>query len=103
MREVAVLDTINPGGFYSARVRQLGHFAAASTYFKPHKAPWALGEGIADPLYGNLGGEREQSELWSTLRKLRLACAGLAQYLQELQPRYCPPPSLQGRLCIAAS
>lgn len=87
MREVAVLDTINPGGFYAARVRQFGQFAAASTHFRPDKAPWALCEGIEDPLYANVGGEEGQAALWATLRKLRLACAGLAQYLTQLQSR----------------
>lgn len=85
MREVAVLDSMNPGGYYSARIRLFGPFAAASPYFKPKKAPWAFGEGIEDPLYGNGGGVVEQAALWGTLRKLRLACAGLAQFIHQLQ------------------
>ena len=87
MREVSVLDTINPGGYYSARIQQLGHFAAASTYYRPEKAPWIHGEGITDPLYGNAGGREEESALWGMLRKLRLGCAGLAQYLSQLHSR----------------
>ena len=87
LREVSVLDTINPGGFYTAKVRQLSVFAAASTFFTPKRAPWALSEGIQDPLYGNIGGEQEAANLWGTLRKLRLSCAGLAQFLVELQSR----------------
>ena len=84
-KEVAVLDTINPGGFYTAKVRQLGHFACACTNFRPERAPWALEGGIEDPLYGNAGGREEQAALWGTLRKLRLGCAGLAQFLHHLQ------------------
>lgn len=80
-----MLDTINPGGFYTAKLRQFGNFAAASTYFTPRRAPWALSEGIQDPLYGNLGGEAESANLWGMLRKLRLSCAGLVQFLVELQ------------------
>ena len=88
LREVAVLDTINPGGFYAAKVRQLANFAAASTHFTSKRAPWAFGDGIEDPLYGNVGGHEEEGSLWRTLRKLRLSCAGLAQFLVELQSRY---------------
>lgn len=87
MKDVAVLDTINPGGYHSARIRLLGPFAAASPSFKAVKMPWVFGEGIADPLYGNVGGEAEQAALWGTLRKLRVACAGLAQFLHQLQDR----------------
>lgn len=90
LKDVAVLDTINPGGFYSARIRLLGPFAATSTSFRPSKMPWVFGEGIEDPLYGNVGGETEQAALWGTLRKLRLACAGLAQFLHQLQDRSAP-------------
>lgn len=82
------MDTINPGGFYAAKVRQFGNFAAASTHFSAKRAPWALlAEGIQDPLYGNLRGQEEEARLWGTLRKLRLSCAGLAQFLVELQAR----------------
>lgn len=87
LKDVAVFDTINPGGFYSARIRLLGPFAAASPSFKAGKMPWVFGEGIEDPLYGNVGGDSEQAALWGTLRKLRLACAGLALFLHQLQNR----------------
>lgn len=87
LRDVAVLDTMNPGGFYSARIRLFSPFAAASESFKPDRMQWAFAEGIEDPLYGNVGGEAEQAALWGTLRKLRLACAGLAQFLHQLQTR----------------
>ena len=87
---MAVLDTIDPGGFYAARIRLFGPFAAASTSFKPDRMPWVFAEGIEDPLYGNVGGEAEQAALWGTLRKLRLACAGLAQFLHQLQDRCAP-------------
>jgi hypothetical protein len=89
-----VLDTINPGGYYLAKVRQLGHFASVCANFRPDRAPWALAGGIEDPLYGNVGGQVEQAALWGTLRKLRLGCAGLAQYLHHLQDGYPPPPSV---------
>ena len=84
-----MLDTINPGGYYSARLRQLGQFALASPSFETRQVHmrWAAEEGIEDPLYGNQGGSAEESALWGTLRKLRLACGGLMQYLLHLQPR----------------
>lgn len=88
LKDVAVLDTINPGGFYTAKIRLFGPFAAASASFKPDRMPWVFAEGIEDPLYGNVGGDAEQAALWGTLRKLRLACAGLAQFLHQLQKRY---------------
>lgn len=42
---------------------------------------------IADPLYGNAGGAGEEAALRETVRHLRLACAGLLNYLVELDNR----------------
>lgn len=36
LREVAVLDTINPGGAYSSRVHRLGRYLSAQRRFSPH-------------------------------------------------------------------
>lgn len=44
-------------------------------------------EDIADPLYGNAGGAGEEEALQATVRHLRLACAGLLNYLVELDKR----------------
>lgn len=42
---------------------------------------------IADPLYGNAGGAGEAAALRETVRHLQLACAGLLNYLVELDKR----------------
>ena len=36
VREVAVLDNINPGGMYATRVRMLGRYAQAPTCYCRH-------------------------------------------------------------------
>jgi hypothetical protein len=45
---------------------------------------------IADPLYGNAGGAGEAAALHDTARHLRIACAGLINYLEELNSRRVP-------------
>ena len=87
LREVAVFDTINPGGFYAARVKPLGAYAAAAP-----RGPGPLppcGD-IADPLYGNSGGADEAERLQAAVVQLRSACAGLLAHLHQLQAR-CGP------------
>lgn len=92
LREVAVFDTINPGGFYAARVKPLGAYAAA--------APGACARGpaglpacgdIADPLYGNSGGADEAERLRAAVARLRAACAGLLAHLRQLHARCAVP------------
>jgi hypothetical protein len=97
LREVAVFDTINPGGFYAARVKPLGAYAAAAPGAS-HAAPGGLpprGD-IADPLYGNSGGAGEAARLRAAVAHLRAACAGLLSHLRQLHSRRapcaCPPP-----------
>jgi hypothetical protein len=46
---------------------------------------------IADPLYGNAGGAGEAAALHETLRHLRIACAGLINYLEGLNSRCVTP------------
>lgn len=48
---------------------------------------FADGDEIADPLYGNAGGAGEAAALRDTVRHLHLACAGLLNYLVELDAR----------------
>jgi len=48
---------------------------------------FAGGDEIADPLYGNAGGAGEAAALRDTVRHLQLACAGLLNYLVELDAR----------------
>jgi hypothetical protein len=97
LREVAVFDTINPGGFYAARVKPLGAYAAAAPGAS-HAAPGGLpprGD-IADPLYGNSGGAGEAARLRAAVAHLRAACAGLLSHLRQLHARRalcaCLPP-----------
>ena len=85
LREVAVFDTINPGGFYAARVKPLGAYAAAAPV-----GPGGLPQcgDIADPLYGNSGGADEAERLQAAVAQLRSACRGLLAHLCQLHARY---------------
>ena len=88
LREVAVFDTINPGGFYAARVKPLGAYAAAA----PGASATCAGGlppcgDIADPLYGNSGGADEAERLRAAIHQLRSACAGLLAHLRQLNAR----------------
>ncbi len=99
LREVAVFDTINPGGFYAARVKPLGAYAAAAP-----RAPGPLppcGD-IPDPLYGNSGGADEAERLQAAVAQLRLACAGLLAHLHQLHARcgISRPPAGSGRKAV---
>ncbi len=51
----------------------------------PREAP--TGTEIVDPLYGNTGGAEEAAALQHTVHHLRLACAGLLNYLVQLDKR----------------
>ena len=82
MREVAVYDTINPGGFYAARLKLLGSFAAGQSGCNTARA-----QDVADPLYGNIGGARESDSLAAAIAQMRSACAGLLTHLLELEAR----------------
>jgi hypothetical protein len=57
--QVSSYDLINPGGYYSARVRVLGSFHPVLS----QRASQADGQDIDDPLYGNFGGQQEQVRL----------------------------------------
>ena len=86
-----MFDTINPGGFYAARVKPLGAYAAAAP-----RGPGPLppcGD-IADALYGNSGGADEAERLQAAVVQLRSACAGLLAHLHQLHAR-CGPGLLR--------
>ncbi|KAK9846070.1 hypothetical protein WJX84_010618 [Apatococcus fuscideae] len=78
-REVAVLDKINPGGFYSSRIKLLGSFQPLAT-----QAAAAADPDIPDPLYGDL----EEAALPACIATLRQACRGLLTHLLQLQSRF---------------
>ncbi|KAK9798148.1 hypothetical protein WJX73_009718 [Symbiochloris irregularis] len=88
LREVAVFDTINPGGHYAERVRLLGSYAVPGRARPLRPAPSSQDPDISDPLWGNLGGEDDTAALWGLLRQLRLASKGLLTHLIELNSRY---------------
>lgn len=77
-REVAVLDKINPGGFYSSRIKLLGSFQHLAT-----RTVAAADPDIPDPLYGEL----EEAALPDCIATLRQACRGLLAHLLQLQAR----------------
>ena len=77
-REVAVLDKINPGGFYSSRIKLLGSFQPPAA----SRAATADSD-IPDPLYGDLEG----ADLLACIARLHLACRGLMGHLLQLQAR----------------
>lgn len=82
IKEVSILDTINPGGNYSAKIRLLGPYG-----INAKRATLArVKEDIGDPLY-YLGGDMqtEHSELLqATAKDLAFACRGLATFLLNL-------------------
>ncbi|EIE21284.1 hypothetical protein COCSUDRAFT_48336 [Coccomyxa subellipsoidea C-169] len=85
VKEVAVLDNINPGGLYAARVKLLGRYAPKAASFA---GPPSLGaEDIPDPLYGNAGGPAELVRLRTTVQQIRAACRGLLRHLLDLDKR----------------
>eukprot|EP00803_Ostreobium_quekettii_P003329 evm.model.scf_547EXC.6 EVM.evm.TU.scf_547EXC.6 scf_547EXC:65618-75162(-) len=87
-REVAVLDTINPGGYYCSRIKLLSEFTTACEGNMPEVME------INDPLYGNFGGPQEQEELRKTVRLIQFASQGLMNYLMLLQQRCAGSVSL---------
>jgi hypothetical protein len=60
---VSSYDLINPGGYYSARVRVLGSFHPVLS----QRSNQTDGQDIDDPLYGNIGGQQEQVRSWTCL------------------------------------
>jgi protein-tyrosine-phosphatase len=84
IRDVSMLDAINPGGNYSGRVRVLGPFGMAAR----RSTPVQVVQDIADPLYDMYtDSAAEQAALQNTARELAFACRGLATYLLDLQAR----------------
>jgi len=84
LRDVAVLDTINPGGHYAGRVRLLGPFAMSAKRAVPADVP----DDVVDPLYeAQLGPQAEQAAMKGAAKDLAFACRGLVSYLLALQSR----------------
>jgi len=84
IRDVSMLDAINPGGNYSGRVRVLGPFGMAAR----RATPGQIVQDIADPLYDmHTDSASEQAALQSAAQELAFACRGLATYLLDLQAR----------------
>ncbi|KAF6259658.1 hypothetical protein COO60DRAFT_989348 [Scenedesmus sp. NREL 46B-D3] len=80
LREVSSYDLINPGGYYSARVRVLGSFHPVLS----QRASQADGQDIDDPLYGNFGGQREQEAVLFAAKLIHESCSNLLQQLEGL-------------------
>lgn len=93
IKEVAVLDTINPGGQYANRVRLLGPFGMNARRAMPAEVP----QDIPDPLYDALAGA-DDSSLQTAAKQLAFACRGLVSYLVALQSRCQGGVSLQEAL-----
>ncbi|KAK9814279.1 hypothetical protein WJX72_003320 [[Myrmecia] bisecta] len=87
LREVAVFDKINPGGFYSLRVKLLGTYVSAARSFSALDSPFADSNDINDPLYGNAWSERELAALRVTIQHIQAACEGLLEHLVQLEQR----------------
>ena len=84
VREVAILDALNPGGNYVGRVKCIGPFGAAAR----RAAPGAVVEDIADPLYDmHVDAMTRKAALQKTAQQLAFACRGVATYLLDLQSR----------------
>ena len=84
LREVAILDAINPGGNYSGRVRLLGPFGMAARRATPPQVV----QDIVDPLYHNqMDSSGRQTALQAAAMELSFSCRGLATFLLDLQAR----------------
>lgn len=82
MRDVAVLDTINPGGHYAGRIRLLGPFAWAAKRVTLNRVV----VDIPDPSYEwHVDESKEDEAFQETARALALSCRGLATYLLDLE------------------
>ncbi|GAB4817705.1 hypothetical protein N2152v2_004751 [Parachlorella kessleri] len=97
LREVAVMERINPQGLYSTRVARLGTFGAASL----RVIPGQLADDIPDPLYGAMGGAAELAALRAAVHRIAFACRGLVHSLVQLRAR--SPPSMGLRRALAVS
>jgi hypothetical protein len=97
LKEVAVLDAINPGGFYAGRVRRLGPFGMAARGARPERVPADIG----DPSYGlHDAPAAELAAVRGAAAALAVACRGLATYLLALSAR---AGGLPLRECLAQS
>lgn len=85
LKEISILDTINPGGNYSGRVRTLGPFGMAARRATPSQ----VAIDISDPLYDTYceSESAQQEALQGIAQELAFACRGLATYLIDLQVR----------------
>ncbi|GAB4821620.1 hypothetical protein N2152v2_008666 [Parachlorella kessleri] len=79
LREVSVFDTINPAGQYSLKVRRLGSF---HPQLAGRTEPDA--QDITDPLYGNAGGDDEETAVAAVAEMIQASCQGLVQHLKQL-------------------
>lgn len=80
LREVSSYDLINPGGYYSARVRVLGSFHPVLG----KRNSLTDAQDIDDPLYGNTGGQKEQDAVLLAAKLIHESCAALLQQLEGL-------------------
>lgn len=98
IRDVSMLDAINPGGNYSGRVRVLGPFGMAAR----RATPGQIVQDIADPLYDmHTDSAAEQAALQSAAQELAFACRGLATYLLDLQARCGDFVSLRDAVAVS--
>ncbi|KAL4431051.1 hypothetical protein ABPG75_006307 [Micractinium tetrahymenae] len=86
VREVSVLERLNPGGAYLTRVHRLNEFArAGQLVFKDRCL--LVPEDVPDPFYGLVSAAAELASLRSTVHSIVLGCRGLMAYLLKLRSK----------------
>jgi protein-tyrosine-phosphatase len=96
MREVAVLDTINPGGHYADRVKLIGPFAWAAKSRGMNRHIYNKKDGyvtalerftdVPDPSYEwQIESWKETAALQQTAKILARGCRGLASFLIDVE------------------
>jgi protein-tyrosine-phosphatase len=100
LREASVFDTIYLEAGFSGKVRNLGEFhpsAAVKPNSNTSDSTSSEGGGSAsattdpgkvfeinDPLYGNIGGEEEEDEVYRAALDIQQCCNGLVEFLVSL-------------------
>lgn len=87
LREVTLMEWINPRGGYGAKVRKLGEFHP-EFFSATEDEQTDLEQGdIEDALWGNQGGKEELFALRKTAEDIVQACDGLAMFLYRLKEK----------------
>eukprot|EP00210_Caulerpa_lentillifera_P003686 g3519.t1 len=90
-KDISILDTINPSGYYSSRLKLIGEFSFVCFGFDSEIDFMEIG----DPWYGNMDSQQDIEALRVVGRKLLVSCKGLLTYLNMLKKKCINGLSMQ--------